>query len=1136
MCLIVTHSAGNTIIESLPADDLACDFYNRVIDAFGLSRESQRAFEIQLRFQGRMIKNNSEKLESLDIRSGSTIQCVSGLLGGMMSSQSDELRIQIDLEHGRDTMRDENAELKSMLARMVPKEELSKCEADKNRLEAELRSCQERLRATAQMERPPSPRNEAARREIEIERAKAEFESTNATLKMQLDKAIGEARAHKIEYERLHATSSSEISSLKKQVQDIHWQTKAAVEATIKSEGVAVRKEHVEKQAAPAAPVPAAQLAQVSRLASASSPSTSELTDEYLQRVLELLKQRRESEYADSKDLETAKKQEETFKKMGVVWTARLKPDDALRTRGEKTVHFDARVDDDEVLLRLFGELDGDKSGSISLSELLESELLSKPENKEMARILRKALKCNLEVFQETLDFLAIEEFGDFKRGTKQESIAAVYDAAVNDTVHPPPQPGTDAWRDRSVTDVGIQPLLERLRNSESSRLLGALEDLASGLTRPDPSGELTFLTLKNAVRKLPRVSGQRMEWARSLGLDGALARHLPPGSLDDGLEGLKCRMDDAAIESALDAFCRDARQLFKSSIQVMNEVKGSTSAIEANSKFEGFTGNFATLDDYHQGAEETMKLGYPNPDLDKGILTDHIGHPSVRRIFVTPNYHIATCLLLEYWWAVDPYFREPLNDPFSSNARRDARILLKQLRVERGIPSDGEKGCDDTIFPGEDGDIFSETLIIFSVSGRTFSPNTAGTKIRELASMVNCNATKDVLQTDEDKVRGIKSLADFECREWQAKNSNIMNPTGSSTSAFPAGATELVGVVLPFTRNRAEPTIKILQEILETMLTQMQGSTVKVDVLTVACKTFEFCRRTSIEVFRKQLEDMSFTDLKYIATKDFNIAEVIIKENNRQSLCNVLVETFVREELKPTFKFALESATDLDVAKLSSVCSAWGVQIGPQATREELIALAAGALNTSAQWKDVSTWVGLYHGRIQGRSKLSLKELMEAKKEQVHRYKMQPGEVLAAFLYTGPNFVPYNSIYRSFPPHMVKLLEGDSNTPRNTMSTTLFCISSALVKLGRHTELPESRKVFRGLGSMLLPQQFWVEHGIPAWKGGVERAIMSTTSDKDVALYYTGGKGMVVEISVGRIQIGGDVGWLSMVRIQMLH
>jgi hypothetical protein len=67
----------------------------------------------------------------------------------------------------------------------------------------------------------------------------------------------------------------------------------------------------------------------------------------------------------------------------------------------------------------------------------------------------------------------------------------------------------------------------------------------------------------------------------------------------------------------------------------------------------------------------------------------------------------------------------------------------------------------------------------------------------------------------------------------------------------------------------------------------------------------------------------------------------------------------------------------------------------------------------------------------------------------------------------------------------------------------------------------------------MLLPSEFWVPQGDPAWCCGVERALMSTTADMDVALHYANGslRGTVVEIDIGRIQTGGDVSFLSMVR-----
>ncbi len=64
----------------------------------------------------------------------------------------------------------------------------------------------------------------------------------------------------------------------------------------------------------------------------------------------------------------------------------------------------------------------------------------------------------------------------------------------------------------------------------------------------------------------------------------------------------------------------------------------------------------------------------------------------------------------------------------------------------------------------------------------------------------------------------------------------------------------------------------------------------------------------------------------------------------------------------------------------------------------------------------------------------------------------------------------------------------------------------------------------------MLLPAQFWVPHGDPAWRGGVERCFMSTIADKDVALHYANGRGTVVEIRVGRINMGADLSFLCMV------
>ena len=132
---------------------------------------------------------------------------------------------------------------------------------------------------------------------------------------------------------------------------------------------------------------------------------------------------------------------------------------------------------------------------------------------------------------------------------------------------------------------------------------------------------------------------------------------------------------------------------------------------------------------------------------------------------------------------------------------------------------------------------------------------------------------------------------------------------------------------------------------------------------------------------------------------------------------------------------------------------------------------------------------------------------------------------------FAGPLYILINAVCRHFPPEILKLLQSVSESEdRNTLVTLIFCTTSAIKKIGRFTEAPRNGKVYRGIGRMLLPPSFWVPHGDPAWRGGVERAIMSTTTDKDVALLYAGGKGTVAEISVGRTDMGGILDVFSQV------
>ena len=1151
--IYVEMGGKKNLLVYLPEDSKAEVLYRQVLNLLDPFLEIPHMRRLGLICEGRVIKKNCATLADLGLISGCLVQSSVALLAGMPShgQSNDELRIEINeivesIENRNEGHDNKNPQLASVLPRSdldVSRSELEEIRTLKGELFESKRNLQtaNTLLDTA---------SEAARAgQAEIERLQAELARVDAASKAQIQNTTEAFRASQKEVDRLRAemvkvvplsqfesaqatlrAAQKEIQTLKQQVESIYSQTVSAIKATVTAE---VRAEVAARQQAPEAPrrpKSASALATATAVAANQQSMVDGRVLEYLSKLVGLMERSREQEESSAEHLELTAHQVKAFHQLEAVMAARLRPDEGLKTSpaadGEHqsvTVLFDGRVDDDEVLLQLFHEIDLDGSGLISLEELLNSPVLKKKENQEMAGVLIEALECDFDMFRGALRWLSEDDFGEHKKESKAASIAAIFDLIV-----PPPsapaQPGSAGDGElarRAATRADLKRVAEEFRGQGRVRLAKALEGLAEG--------ELDFLAVKSAVRRLPRVSGQRMEWVRSLGLDAALARHLAPGTLDDGLYGLKNRMSDKDASLALDAFIQDTRALFQAALKRLREVHGSTSAVEANSKFEGFTGNFATLEDFYAGAEETMNLGYPNPDLEKGIMMEHIAHPSVRRIFVTPNYQIATCLLLEYWWAVDPEFAIIPRDPAVRAYYTSARKMLKDLRQARGNGGEGPDTSDALIFPGEVGDTFFETLVIFSV--RPWG-SMKGVELVQLTEKL-LKADTTILESEEERARGARAVAQRTCLRWLEQNKRMFSTVPDSDLDRLVGelrsvGTELVGVVLPMTQSRAEEKTQSFKEALADAASQAQNAIVTVGIEACRCKTFEFCTHTSVTVLQKRLEEISLSELKRLARDDFGIAEVVEKSLKRDVLAAVIINSFVHQHLRSNFESSLHSASN---SGLKAILKEWGVHFEQDAEQDKLMSLTAAALDSEARWAQVAAWVALFHGRIQGRTKLSVRQMMQEKAETVKAYKMQQGEVLAAYLYTGPNFVPYNCIYRSFPPHIVELLRGDANTPRNTMSTTLFCISSALIKLGRNTQLPENRKVYRGLGSMLLPQHFWVEHGKPAWKGGVERAIMSTTSDKAVALFYSGGKGMVVEISVGRIQIGGDVGWLSMVR-----
>jgi len=135
--------------------------------------------------------------------------------------------------------------------------------------------------------------------------------------------------------------------------------------------------------------------------------------------------------------------------------------------------------------------------------------------------------------------------------------------------------------------------------------------------------------------------------------------------------------------------------------------------------------------------------------------------------------------------------------------------------------------------------------------------------------------------------------------------------------------------------------------------------------------------------------------------------------------------------------------------------------------------------------------------------------------------------EFVATRLYTGPMFVKYNAVLRGIDTD-VRPLEArfQSLCRGNRYASTLHCINSAVVKL---SQLQRAVTVYRGVGGV-LPDSFLSPNHFNV-RGGVERAFMSTTTDRQVALDYASGSGgacVVFAIEQGLADRGADCSWLS--------
>ena len=136
-----------------------------------------------------------------------------------------------------------------------------------------------------------------------------------------------------------------------------------------------------------------------------------------------------------------------------------------------------------------------------------------------------------------------------------------------------------------------------------------------------------------------------------------------------------------------------------------------------------------------------------------------------------------------------------------------------------------------------------------------------------------------------------------------------------------------------------------------------------------------------------------------------------------------------------------------------------------------------------------------LQHGRVI----TDISELM--KRPQAVDADLEECEVVALSLYSGPLFEIYNSMLRQYPPEKYDAFHSQGNT----FSTTIFVLVSAIQKLSRHMYLPPSMRLYRGFSSMEMPDSFYNVDDKTGCSGYTEWGFISTTSNKNVAIQYSG-------------------------------
>jgi ankyrin repeat protein len=647
------------------------------------------------------------------------------------------------------------------------------------------------------------------------------------------------------------------------------------------------------------------------------------------------------------------------------------------------------------------------------------------------------------------------------------------------------------------ISKIELLDFLDKVPlGSEFSCLLDSLKpnfetmdgsELDSGLNSTGSSANsegIDFRAFKKATDKIPYVKNPKLQFVRGLKLDISLARRLKSGTLWDGLEGFKqmtlqdiehvCALHARDVLDCLQAQWRRLKsedQRLSTQIDTLSKEDPLDDFAGTMNKFMGedgaILGSFGTQDFFHEGLE--VKLGMADPQIFRAIIYENVVSKDSCKPFVTKNYGIFTTPMIEF-----------------------ARVLGNPNDFCSSLRGYGQINDVRTLIQDED-DL--EHVFLFRIARGDPSCSFTGPKEIELLPLQK--QFKDLINVYQALVS----------RQGAAKN-NCTASLPRDLAVFPGDIGD------SYCELMAEfQCLESLDREFIQFEKQFDGFFDDLGKMTFGENSF--CLRG----FQKVSSDSS----KYKVSLHFYCdgTQAYIKlEDIRIKLHAQIMEADQQQQgpgiisagaIKDSHWQQTDACAKLTVVVVGQRYCVYceNVHLENESVRKALHASPA-EINQGLLGEAIFK---------QGRRTVTLEELMKTK--EVKKAGLRLEEALVEYQYTGPMFQIWNSVLRTMP----KGLHG------NRYSTSIHTLVSAVIKTSRITQVPPNRRVYRGLGGMVLDELWSVGDKERGVKGGVEYGFLSTTLNKNIALEYSGvntGKGVVFEINIGAIDNGAQLDSVS--------